>query len=75
MFGRVRRFTDEQRGIRDATRDFVRKEIAPFAAGWDRTATVPLETVRRAGRYAVRAETAWASSWRSRAESESISAR
>src|SRR5438270_235256 len=49
MFGRVRRFSDEQCGIRDATRDFVRKEIAPFAAEWDRTATVPLETVRRAG--------------------------
>src|SRR5438445_11718075 len=49
MFCRVRRFSDEQRGIRDATRDFVRKEIAPFAAEWDRTATVPLETVRRAG--------------------------
>ena len=50
MFCRVRRFSDEQCGIRDATRDFVRKEIAPFAAEWDRTATVPLETVRRAGR-------------------------
>src|SRR5437588_2977744 len=49
MFCRVRRFSDEQCGIRDATRDFVRKEIAPFAAEWDRTATVPLETVRRAG--------------------------
>src|SRR5256885_13451137 len=49
MFCRVRRFSDEQRSIRDATRDFVRKEIAPFAAEWDRTATVPLETVRRAG--------------------------
>jgi len=49
MFGRVRRFSDEQRSIRDATRDFVRKEIAPFAAEWDRTATVPLDTVRRAG--------------------------
>src|SRR6267142_2496130 len=49
MFCRVRRFSDEQCGIRDATRDFVRKEIAPFAAEWDRTATVPLQTVRRAG--------------------------
>src|SRR5260370_39541036 len=49
MFGRVRRFSDEQRSIRDATRDFVRKEIAPFAAEWDRTATVPLAIVRRAG--------------------------
>src|SRR2546430_17292249 len=49
MFCGVRRFSDEQCWIRAATRDFVRKEIAPFAAGWDRTATVPLETVRRAG--------------------------
>jgi len=45
----MRRLSDEQRSIRDMTRDFVRKEIAPFAAEWDRTATVPLETVRRAG--------------------------
>jgi len=45
----MRRLSDEQRAIRDATRDFVRKEIAPFAAEWDRTATVPLDTVRKAG--------------------------
>jgi len=45
----MRRLTDEQRAIRDTTRDFVRKEIAPFAAEWDRRATVPLDTVRRAG--------------------------
>jgi len=49
MVGRMRRLTDEQRAIRDTTRDFVRKEIAPYAAEWDRSATVPLETVRRAG--------------------------
>src|SRR5262249_60580737 len=49
MFGRMRRLTDEQRAIRDTTRDFVRKEIAPYAADWDRSATVPLDTVRRAG--------------------------
>ena len=41
--------TSEQTAIRDMTRDFVRKEVAPFAAEWDRTATVPLETVRKAG--------------------------
>src|SRR5690349_20161987 len=45
----MRRLSDEQRAIRDATRDFVSKEIAPFAAAWDRAATVPLDTVRRAG--------------------------
>ena len=31
------------------TRDFVRKEVAPFAAQWDRDAAVPLETLRRIG--------------------------
>ena len=41
--------TNEQAAIRDLTREFVRKEIAPFAAGWDRTGTVPLDTVRQAG--------------------------
>ena len=41
--------TNEQAAIRDMTRDFVRKEIAPFAAEWDRTGTVPLDTVRKAG--------------------------
>ena len=39
----------EQIAIRDMTRDFVRKEILPFAAEWDRTATVPVDTVLRIG--------------------------
>src|SRR5579863_481176 len=43
------KMTDEQRAIRDMTREFVRKEITPYAGEWDRTATVPLETVYRAG--------------------------
>ncbi len=42
-------FTDSQLAIRDMTRAFVRKEITPYAAQWDRTATVPLETIRRIG--------------------------
>ena len=42
-------FSDEQAAIRDMTRDFVAKEIAPFAAEWDRTETVPLDTVYRIG--------------------------
>lgn len=41
--------TEEQVAIRDATRDFVAKEITPYAADWDRTATVPIETVLRIG--------------------------
>ena len=41
--------TKEQIAIRDMTREFVQKEVAPFAADWDRTATVPLDTVRRIG--------------------------
>jgi butyryl-CoA dehydrogenase len=41
--------TDEQMAIRDMTREFVRREVAPFAAEWDRTETVPIDTVRRAG--------------------------
>jgi len=43
------RLTAEQTAIRDMTRAFVRKEIVPFAAEWDRAATVPIDTVRRIG--------------------------
>ena len=39
----------DQIAVRDMTREFVRKEIAPYAAEWDRDGTVPLATVRRAG--------------------------
>jgi len=42
-------FSDDQVAIRDMTRDFVRKEIVPYAPEWDRTETVPLDTVNRAG--------------------------
>jgi len=45
----MRELTEDQRAIRDMAREFVRKEIAPFAAQWDRAAEVPLETVRRLG--------------------------
>jgi butyryl-CoA dehydrogenase len=41
--------TRDQLAIRDMTREFVRKELAPFVAEWDRTGTVPLDTVRKAG--------------------------
>ena len=46
----MRQLTDEQIAIRDMTREFVRHEVAPFAAEWDRTQTVPIDTVRRAGK-------------------------
>ena len=42
-------FTDEQIATRDMTRDFVAKEIAPFAAQWDRDGATPLDTLRRLG--------------------------
>ncbi|HLK87692.1 MAG TPA: acyl-CoA dehydrogenase family protein [Candidatus Binataceae bacterium] len=45
----MNRLTDRQTAIRDMTRDFVRKEVAPFAAQWDRDAAVPLDTLRRIG--------------------------
>jgi alkylation response protein AidB-like acyl-CoA dehydrogenase len=41
--------TAEQIAIRNMTREFVRREIAPFAAEWDRTETVPLDTVHKIG--------------------------
>lgn len=41
--------TEEQVAIRNMTREFVRNEITPNAAEWDRTETVPLDTVYRAG--------------------------
>jgi butyryl-CoA dehydrogenase len=41
--------SDEQRRIRDAARAFAQREIAPFAAEWDRTGTVAVEVLRRMG--------------------------
>ena len=41
--------TDLQLQIRDAARAFAQKEIAPHAAEWDRTATVPLHVLRAMG--------------------------
>lgn len=45
----VRVRTAEQEAIRDLARDFVRREIVPHAAKWDREAIVPLSTVRQLG--------------------------
>lgn len=41
---------ERQIAIRDMTRDFVCREIIPFAAQWDRDETVPLETVFKIGK-------------------------
>ncbi|HEY4688354.1 MAG TPA: acyl-CoA dehydrogenase [Anaerolineae bacterium] len=40
---------ETQRMIRDATRDFAQKEIAPIAAHFDETGEFPLETVKKMG--------------------------
>lgn len=54
--------TDEQMAIRDMTRDFVRQEVVPFAADWDRKARMPMDTVHKAGAlglFGVSVPTAW----------------
>jgi alkylation response protein AidB-like acyl-CoA dehydrogenase len=43
--------TEDQEALRDRIRDFARREIAPFAAAWDREHTVPLATVRKMGEF------------------------
>lgn len=41
--------TEDQRALRDMARDFVRNEIAPKAAEWDRNSEVPVATLRQMG--------------------------
>ncbi len=41
---------EQQAGIRDMAREFARKEIAPFAAQWDRDELVPHDTLKKMGR-------------------------
>lgn len=41
--------TDDQQAMRDMARDFVRNEVIPLAAEWDRNATVPAATLRQLG--------------------------
>jgi alkylation response protein AidB-like acyl-CoA dehydrogenase len=41
--------SEEQETIRQMARQFARKEIAPFAADWDRREHVPLEAIRKLG--------------------------
>jgi len=43
------RFTDAQIAIRDLTAAFVRTDVTPFAAEWDRAARVPPEALRKLG--------------------------
>ncbi|MGF6933797.1 hypothetical protein OKW41_002936 [Paraburkholderia sp. UCT70] len=42
-------YTDEQRMIRDAARDFATECLAPHAAQWDRDAQLPAEVVAQLG--------------------------
>lgn len=41
--------TEDQRALRDSARDFVRREVSPYAAEWDRRAEVPQATLRQLG--------------------------
>ncbi|MSP67762.1 MAG: acyl-CoA dehydrogenase [Alphaproteobacteria bacterium] len=43
------RISDDQRLIQEAARAFAQGELAPHAAEWDRTATVPRDAIRRMG--------------------------
>jgi alkylation response protein AidB-like acyl-CoA dehydrogenase len=42
-------YTDEQRMIRDAARDFATERLAPNAAQWDRDAALPSDVVKQLG--------------------------
>jgi butyryl-CoA dehydrogenase len=44
------RLTDEQRMLRETAREFARRELAPYAAEWDRTAQFPAEALAELGR-------------------------
>lgn len=41
--------TDDQRALRDMAREFVRNEVTPHAAEWDRHSVVPAATLRQLG--------------------------
>ena len=56
------RLTDEQKMIRDAVRDFVRGEIAPHAARWDKSCEFPaaaLKGLAALGCYGVAVPAQW----------------
>jgi alkylation response protein AidB-like acyl-CoA dehydrogenase len=42
-------FNSEQLVIRDVARDFVRREVTPYALDWDQNGQVPREVVEKAG--------------------------
>src|SRR3984885_9173371 len=42
-------FSEDQIAIRDMTREFIKSEVVPFAAEWDRQASIPKDVVQRAG--------------------------
>jgi alkylation response protein AidB-like acyl-CoA dehydrogenase len=42
--------TEEQRMVRDAAREFARRELAPHSAEWERTATFPRAAVQALGK-------------------------
>ncbi|MDE1181611.1 acyl-CoA dehydrogenase family protein [Paraburkholderia sp.] len=42
-------YTDDQRMIRDAARDFSTEQLAPHAGQWDKDAQLPAEVVRQLG--------------------------
>jgi alkylation response protein AidB-like acyl-CoA dehydrogenase len=45
----MREVSADQLAIRDLAREFTAREITPFASEWDRTETVPLDTLYRLG--------------------------
>ncbi|HEY1610771.1 MAG TPA: acyl-CoA dehydrogenase family protein, partial [Paraburkholderia sp.] len=42
-------YTDDQRMIRDAARDFATERLAPNAAQWDRDSALPSQVVKQLG--------------------------
>src|SRR5437016_10149751 len=44
------RLTEEQLLLRDTAREFARRELAPYAAAWDREARFPQEALAELGR-------------------------
>src|SRR5437870_4402344 len=49
-------YTEEQRLIRETTREFAAREIRPHARGWDAAGTFPLALVPRLAAQAMGAE-------------------